>query len=95
MPDVVGGASVAVLSSDGLYTSFSYGDVTIRFRTSRYLRRYIEVKEWDNGYLVVTADYSTLGEVEEYIDLAPVLCDLFFDPREFLAPIREVLIDYG
>ncbi len=85
----------AVLSSKGDMTSFSFGPHTIRFRTSRHLRRYTDIKEWDNGYLVVTADYDTLGKVEEYIDLVPVLRNLFFDPKEFLAPIKGVRLSYA
>jgi hypothetical protein len=52
------------------------------------------VKKWDHGYIVVDADYDTLGEVEEYIDLVPVLRDLYFDVGQFLSPIQEVCIEY-
>ncbi len=86
---------IAELSSQGDMTSFAFGPHTIRFRTSRHLRRYTDIKEWDNGYLVVTADYDTLGKVEEYIDLVPVLRNLFFDPKEFLAPIKGVRLSYA
>ena len=84
----------AVLSSSGRYTSFSCGGHRIRFRTSDKLNRYLDVRQWDNGYLVVTADYSTLGTVEEYIDLTPILEHLLFDPAEFLKPIKEVVVRY-
>lgn len=87
--------SVATLSSKGEMTSFSFGAHTIRFRTSRHLLGYTRVKEWDHGYIVVDADYDTLGEVEEYIDLIPVLEDLYFDPDQFLSPIQEVRIAYA
>ena len=83
----------ATLSCDNGFTCFSYGGHLIRFRTSPYLERYTGVKEWDNGYLVTTAKYSTLPtEEEEYIDLIPVLENLYFDPQEFLKPIRKVRI---
>ena len=87
--------TTAVLSSSKDMTSFSFGPHTIRFRTSPHLRRYTRVKEWDRGYLVVDADYDTLGEVEEYIDLVPVLENLYFDVDQFLSPIREVCIEYA
>ena len=87
-------ATKAVLSSSGDMTSFSSGSHTIRFRTSQHLRRYTRVKKWDHGYIVVDADYDTLGEVEEYIDLVPVLRDLYFDVGQFLSPIQEVCIEY-
>ena len=85
----------AVLSSNGDMTSFSSGSHTIRFRTSQHLRRYTRVKKWDHGYIVVDADYDTLGEVEEYIDLVPVLKNLYFDVDQFLSPIQEVCIEYA
>ena len=86
---------LATLSSSEGFTVFSYGGHTIRFRTSPYLERYTGVKEWDNGYLVTMAKYSTLPEEEEeYIDLVPVLKNLYFDPKEFLKPIKDVRIHY-
>ena len=33
-------------------------------------------------------------EIEEYIDLIPVLEDLYMDKDKFLAPIKEVKIEY-
>lgn len=84
----------AYLSSSGKYTFFTYGNNSIRFRTSSQLKRYTEIKKWDNGYLVVTADYEKLGPTEEYIDLIPVLKDLHFNTAEFLKPIKEVTLSY-
>lgn len=88
-------ASHAILSSSGDFTSFSFGSHTIRFRTPSSLDRYISVKEWDHGYLVVTAKYRNLpDEEEEYIDLTPILQNLYFDAESFLAPIKKVSIHY-
>ena len=70
-------------------------DQVIRFATSLKLERYTEVKEWDKGYLVVMAKYKNLNEMEEYIDLIPILQNLYYDVDEFLAPIKEVRIDYA
>lgn len=53
------------------------------------------IVEWDAGYLVVMAKYNGLEEVEEYIDLIPILDDLYYDADEFLKPIKEVRIDYA
>lgn len=80
----------AYLSCSGKYSEFEFNEYSIRFRTSSHLRKYTEIKTWDNGYLVVTADYDTTGELEEYIDLIPMLNDLFIDPEHFLPHIREV-----
>ena len=83
----------AVLSSCGEYTSFSYNGRDIRFRTAPKLERYVSVREWDNGYLVVTARYSGKDE-EEYIDLVPILKNLYIDPVDFLRTVEKVRISY-
>jgi len=85
----------ATLSSSGSFTIFKFGPHTIRFRTSPRLVRYTSVKEWDKGYLVVDAQYSNLPHVEEeYIDLVPILNNLYFDAERELAPIEKVSIYY-
>ena len=84
----------AILSNKGDMTSFKFGNYNIRFRTSSRLQRYTEVKEWDNGYIVVTADYEGIGLTEEYIDLLPILENLYIDPQTFLKPIKSVKIEY-
>lgn len=84
----------AVLSNEGKYSSFSTGDYFIRFRTSDALKKYTEVKNWDNGYLVVTADYKKLGLTEEYIDITSILKELHLDEKKILSPIKEVRIEY-
>ena len=85
----------AILRSQGNYTIFQFNNDVIRFRTSTRLERYIKVVEWDHGYLVVMAKYSSVGAVEEYIDLIPILERLYYDVDQFLKPIREVKIDYS
>nr|WP_302693699.1 hypothetical protein [uncultured Prevotella sp.] len=87
-------SSEAFLSNDGDMTSFRYGSSNIRFRTPKRLKRFTEVKEWDNGYIVVMADYEGIGETEEYIDLLPILKNLYINPTTFLKPIKSVKIDY-
>ncbi len=84
----------ATLSNDGQYTIFKYKDVTIKFKTAYSLEYYAEVKQWDEGYLVVMAKYQHNAELEEeYIDLLPILEDLYIDANEFLNPIRNVVIE--
>ena len=82
----------ATLSNKGDMTSFTFGNYNIRFRTSSRLKRYTEVKEWDNGYIVVMADYDGIGIIEEYIDLIPILKNLYINPSIFLKPIQSVKI---
>ena len=85
----------AVLKSKGEYTIFQFKNQVIRFMTSARLERYISIVEWDHGYLVVIAKYKNVGEVEEYIDLVPILHDLYYDVDAFLEAIKEVKIDYA
>lgn len=62
-------------------------------KTSHMLERYNKVLEWDNGYLVVMAKYknNTIDE-EEYINLIPILQNLYINAEEFLKPITNVKI---
>ena len=84
--------SKALLSNDGEYISFSFNGRTIRFKGPYSLVRIARVKEWDNGYLVVDAVYSHSQDklVEDYIDLVPILENLYIDPKLFLKPIKSV-----
>lgn len=85
----------AILSSKGEFTSFSFDKHVIRFRTSSRLERYTKVKEWDKGYLVVMAKYRNYpDDVEEYIDLVPILQNLYFDTEHILSQIEGVCIQY-
>ncbi len=85
----------AILSSDRNFTSFAYDHHVIRFRTSPRLERYTKVLDWNGGYLVVMAKYEGMEETEEYIDLIPILENLYFDADEFLNPIKKVEIVYA
>ena len=40
------------------------------------------------------AKYEGCEEEEEYIDLAPILENLYFDADDFLKPIKKVRIEY-
>lgn len=84
----------AVLSNDREFTSFIFNGHNIRFRTSSRLERYTKILEWDYGYIVVMAKYEGHEEEEEYIDLVPILENLYFDVDEFLTPIQKVRIEY-
>lgn len=85
-------SNVAILSNQNNMTSFRCGDYNIRFRTPSILKEYTRIKEWDNGYLVVMADYEGIGIVEEYIDLIPILRNLHINPGKFLNSIQNVTI---
>lgn len=88
--------TAAILGNKGEFSSFSYAGKTIRFRTSRHLERYTKIKTWDNGYLEVMAKYDNSPEEEEdYIDLVPILKNLYMEPHTFLQAIKEVQIRDG
>ena len=85
----------AVLSNQGDMTSFRYADYNIRFRTPSILKKYVDVKSWDDGYIVVMADYEVMDITEDYIDLVPILKNLYIKPETFLKNIQTVKIgDY-
>ena len=89
--------STGYLSSNGEYSSFSFRDRTITFYTGKNLKKYTSVKEWDKGYLVVLCinTYNPEKEEEDYIDLLPILKNLYIEPDDFLEPIREVEVRYA
>ncbi len=85
----------AVLSSFDKYTTFSFAGKTLTFRTCDGLERYTKVLTWDDGYLEVLAKYKQEDkEIEEYIDLEPVLKRLYMDKASFIRPIKSVRIEY-
>lgn len=88
--------SIVYLSNIGRYTIFTYGDKTIRFMTSKSLEKYVAVTEWDNGYIVVMAKFTHSEEdIEDYIDLMPILDRLYIDAEGFLENIKKVEINYA
>ena len=89
-------SGVATLSNEKNYTVFQFENHVIRFIAPYSLERYIAVKEWDNGYLVVMAKYKHNDKLEEeYIDLVPILQNLYLDVDKFLNPIKAVEVANG
>lgn len=85
----------ATLSNKDSFTVFKFNDYTIRFKAPYSLEYYSEVKDWDKGYLVVMAKYRYNSKLEEeYIDLLPILKDLYIDSDKFLENIMEVRVEY-
>ena len=88
--------NTAFLSNDGEYTIFSFGNSRLKFIAPYSLERYKSVVEWDSGYLVVMAKYAHNKDVEEeYIDLRPILKNLYINPENFLSQIKSVEVKYG
>ena len=77
------------------FITFSFGGKTLTFRTCDGLEKYIKVLTWDDGYLEVLAKYKQEDkEIEESIDLEPVLKRLYMDKASFIRPIKSVRIEY-
>lgn len=94
--EVVMVSQTAYLSNDGTYTIFSFGDSRLKFVVPYSLERYESVVKWDDGYLVVMAKYTHNKDAEEeYIDLRPILKNLYINPDEFLHPIKSVEVKYA
>ena len=84
----------ATLSNKGDFTVFRYGDREIRFKAPYSLEKYTEIKSWEDGYLVVMAKYAhNEAPEEEYIDIVPILEELYIDPDKFLKPIKQIRIE--
>ena len=58
----------AFLSNKDGFTVFKYGNYVIRFKAPYSLEKYMEVKQWDDGYLVVMAKYHHNQEMEEVVE---------------------------
>lgn len=88
--------STAYLSSKGRYIIFSSQNRVIRFMGPYNLQRIERIKKWDNGYIVVDAKYDKhLENIEDYIDLVPILERLYINPDEFLKQINNVEVRYA
>lgn len=83
----------AYIGNEGRYTVFIHGDERLKFIAPYSLEYYVKVKEWDDGYIVVDTKYSHSDTpIEEYIDLIPILDNLFIDKNDFLSTIKKVEI---
>ena len=87
--------NTAYLSNNGRCISFKYDNKNIRFIGPKSLERFVEVKTWDKGYLVVNVKYTKHEElIEDYIDLNDILKKLYIDNEDFLKPIEKVEIEH-
>ena len=86
----------AFLSNEGCYTVFTFGENRIKFIAPYSLQYYEEILKCDYGYIEVLTKYSHNEELEEeYIDLIPILKNLYIEPSEFLKPIKNVEVKYA
>ena len=82
----------AVLSNSGRYTTFEWNNKIITFLHGKDLIKYLSVREWDDGYMVVDCLGKIKGEYEDYIDLPYILEKLYMDPQKYLAGVKGVRI---
>ena len=50
-------------------------------------------KKWHDGYIEVMADYGARIE-EDYIDLMPILENLYIPAHDYVKPIKKVKLNY-
>ena len=85
--------NTATLGYQGKFAVFKYGDRVIRFKVPYSLEKFTDIKEWNNGYLVVMAKYKNKEPEEDYIDIVPILENLYINPDIFLKPIKQVILE--
>ena len=56
------------------------------------LLKYLRVKEWKDGYLVVDCLGRVKGQYEDYIDMPYILERLYMNPQAFLHGMQGVTI---
>lgn len=87
--------TTAYLSNIKDVTYFIYNGIVVRFKAPYSLQYYEEIKKWNNGYIEVMTKYNNSDDLEEeYIDLIPILKNLYIDPKEFLKSIERVEVRY-
>ena len=86
--------SIAYLSCKGGYAVFTFRDKAVRFYVGPNIVCFTGIREWDNGYLVVTCRRKSAPEMdsEDYIDLNDILKKLYISPTAFLRPIKKVMV---
>ena len=84
--------SYAVLSNTGRYTKFTFKGKTITFMHGKDLVKYLQIKEWKDGYLVVDCLGNVKGQYEDYIDMPYILENLYMDPAVYLNGLEGVTI---
>ena len=85
----------AYIYNEGRYTKIRIKDRVITIIAPGSLERYIAVKKWDYGYIEVMTKYAHDDElIEEYIDLIPILEELYMDPEEILGGVDNLEVCY-
>lgn len=85
----------AILTNEKDYTIFKFKNYILRFKAPYSLEWYDKVTKWDNGFITVMTKYRHSEElIEEYIDLDPILNNLYI-PKEKIKDIKEVRVING
>lgn len=86
--------TVLKLSCDHQYVYLKGGLYDLRFKSPKGLEAFVDIVHWDDGYLVVKAQYSHQDEaIEDYIDVRNLLEDLGLDADFFLKSVTGVEIE--
>lgn len=88
------GSQAILTSSDG-YTKFIFKGKTITFIHGKDLLKYLQVKDWEDGYIVVDCLGKVKGRYEDYIDMPHILEKLYMNPKEYLRGLQGVTIQYA
>ena len=82
----------AFLTCTGRYTKFIFKGKTITFMHGKDLLKYLRVKEWKDGFLIVDCLGEIKGQYEDYIDMPYILEKLYMDPETYLSGMQGVTI---
>lgn len=74
------------------YRKVIIGLIFLRYISAAFDKRYKELVDEGDGF---EDDRDAYELEEEYIDLIPILKNLYIDAAHFLKPIKEVRLAYG
>ena len=83
-------SSRAILECEGRYSRFSFRGWTLTFRHGKDLLRYLAVKDFASGILVLDCLGRVKGRYEDYVDLPHLLRELLMDPATALDGLSGV-----
>ena len=81
----------ALLTNDGPFTIFRFGNDVLKFAAPYSLDHYEEIISWENGLITVMTKYNNTPDLEEeYIDIGEILDNLNYNTEAVLNNITEV-----
>ena len=84
--------NIATLSNDKDIILFKYKNICISFKGPYSLEFFSKVLKYEDGYIEVMTKYKHNTDLEEeYIDLKPIVNELYMDDK-FLKDIKGVVV---